>query len=53
MYIRTKLDEDISQRAAELLRFMCLQNGGRPPSWIFAETKFEGAVNFSIIINEE
>jgi len=27
----------ISQRAAELWRFMCFQNGGRPPSWIFAE----------------
>jgi len=26
----------ISQRAAELWRFMCFQNGGRSPSWIFA-----------------
>ena len=27
----------IAQRAAELWRFMCFQNGGRPPSWILAE----------------
>jgi len=26
--------------SAELWRFMCFQNGGRPPSWIFAEVKF-------------
>jgi len=25
----------ITQRPAELWRFMCFQNGGRPPSWIF------------------
>jgi len=33
---------NISQRAAELWRFMCFQNGGPPPSWILAEVKFEG-----------
>jgi len=32
----------ISWRAAELWWFMCFQNGGRPPSWIFTEVKFEG-----------
>jgi len=32
----------IAQRAAELWRFMCFQNGDRPPSWIFAEVKFGG-----------
>jgi len=32
----------IHQRAAELWRFMCFQNGGRPPSWVFAEVKFGG-----------
>ena len=30
----------MSQRAAELWRFMCFQNGGRPPSWILVEVKF-------------
>ena len=33
---------NISQRAAELWQFMCSQNGGRPPSWILAEVKYEG-----------
>jgi len=28
-------------KVAELWRFMCFQNGGWPPSWIFAEVKFE------------
>ena len=32
----------IGQQTAELWRFMCFQNGGRPPSWIFAEVKFGG-----------
>ena len=32
----------IAQRTAELWRFMCFQNDGRPPSWIFAEVKFGG-----------
>jgi len=32
----------ISQRAAQLWRFMCFQNGGRPPSWICAKVKFRG-----------
>ena len=32
----------IAQRAAELWRFMCFQNGGRLPSSIFAEVKFGG-----------
>jgi len=32
----------MSQRAAELSRFMCFQNGGRPPSWILVEVKFGG-----------
>jgi len=32
----------ISQRAAELWQVMCSQNGGRSPSWILAEVKFEG-----------
>jgi len=32
----------ISQRAAELWRFMCFQNGRRPPSWILADVKFGG-----------
>jgi len=36
----------IAQRAAELWRFLCFQNGGRPPSWIFAEVKF-GGISFS------
>ena len=30
------------QRGAELWRFMCFQNSGRSPSWIFAEVKFGG-----------
>jgi len=32
----------IAQRVTELWRFMCFQNGGRPPSWIFAEIKCGG-----------
>ena len=32
----------IAQQASELWRFMCFQNGGRFPSWIFAEVKFGG-----------
>ena len=32
----------IAQRVTELWRFMCFQNGGRPPSWIFAEVKCGG-----------
>jgi len=32
----------ISQRAAELWRFMCFQNGGMPPSWILVKVKFGG-----------
>jgi len=29
-------------RAAKFRQFMCFQNGGRPPSWIFTEVIFEG-----------
>jgi len=32
----------ISEPAAVLWRFMCFQNGSRPPFWIFAELKFGG-----------
>ena len=44
----------IAQRAAELWRFMCFQNGGRPPSWIFAEVKCGGipVSGASVLITE-
>ena len=44
----------IAQRPAELWRFMCFQNGGRPPSWIFAEVKFGGisVSGTSVLVSE-
>jgi len=40
--------------AAELWRFMCFKNGGRPPSWIFAEVKFWGisVSGTSVLVSE-
>jgi len=32
----------VMSKTAEIWRFICFQNGGWPPSWIFAEVKFEG-----------
>ena len=37
----------IAQRVTELWRFMCFQNCGRPPSWMFAEVK-GGGISVSV-----
>jgi len=44
----------LPQRAAELWRFMCFLNGGRPPSWIFTEVTFGGisVSGTSVLVSE-
>jgi len=41
-------------RAVELWRFLCFQNGGRLPSWIFVEVKFGGisVSGTSVLVSE-
>ena len=53
IYIHTRLGEDI-WRSAELWRFMCFQNGGRPPSSILAEFKSGGisVSGASVLVSE-
>ena len=44
----------IALRAAELWRFMCFLNGGRPPSWIFTGVTFGGisVSGTSVLVSE-
>ena len=53
IYLHTRFGEATST-GGKLWRFMCFQNGGRPPSWIFAEVKFGGisVSGTSVLVSE-